>query len=549
MTIDEQWDQSGLVGKLLAGKYLVASSLHVSPRSEVFEAEHAELGRRFAVKVLRAHPAAKALEALVGKPKGVVAFEHPSIVDIKEVGRLDKGELYVASELAPGTPLSTLIADGLAPRRALEIAKQILEALAVGHERGISHRNVCPEHVIVARGGDRIQLLGLPLAKLVTDPAESFADPNYIAPEAVSRKATSLRGDLYSVGAMLFEMLTGHPVFHAKDATALMRLHAYAAPQTLKQRAPERAFTPETEALVARALEKQPHKRFATAAEMLAAIETALDSVEAAEAAAAAATEPAPPPPADDSLLLLARDLMPAAAPSAPEPVVPVNVERKVPELPLPMRLQKKARGLVTRFRGLSRPIQLAIGAGAAVLVLTLGIVAFGGDSKPAATAPVAADVRDAEKLLARGNARGAARLLARHAKTDPVAHPKVIDLVTRILADNDTDAAAIAIGIAGQLRPIPAELILSQAASARAADVRHRAVEVADKAGLGARVDRVASWSLDLAQASDCDEQRALIGKLAGTGDKRAIAPLKKVRSNACVTDAADAALAKLAK
>jgi serine/threonine protein kinase len=414
--VDEQWEQSGLIGKLLGDKYMVVRELSHTPRGDVFEAELLEGGQRFAVKVLRAsHPASNALRSYVEEKRSITLVGHPNIVDVVDIGRHVTGEPFVACELVRGETLRALVTGRqLEQRRALQIMKQVVEALRAAHEVGIAHRSLDPAQIMIARGAndaDQVKVLGFGLARLVTARAETFADPAYIAPEHVTGANSDRRADLYSAGAILFELLTGHTPFHAKGASALMRLHAYGPVQTLKQRAPDKTFTAETEALIARALEKRPDERFQTAAEMLTAIDSAIDSIVAVEASVAMIS-PAPrsnDPKPDDSLLLLARDLMPrGSTPSMAEPLIPQNVARVVPELPWWMRAGKVVRRVsatvhrfvvraVAWFKRLDRRQQAIVG-GAGVLMVTISIVliARGGSDTPPATAAAAQPVAEA---------------------------------------------------------------------------------------------------------------------------------------------------------
>jgi serine/threonine protein kinase len=483
--VDEQWEQSGLIGKLLGDKYMVVRELSHSPRSDVFEAELLERGQRLAVKVLHAaHAASNALRGYIDEHRSVALIGHPNIVDVIDIGRHATGEPFVACELVRGETLRALIeVRPLEQRRALQIMRQVVEALRAAHELGITHRDLSPAQLMIARGerdADHVKVLGFGLARLVTAGAETFADPDYIAPEYVLGKRADRRADLYSAGAILFELLTGHAPFHAKGAQALMRLHAYAPVQTLKQRAPDKTFTPETEALVERALEKRPEDRFQTASEMLDAIDRAIESVAAVEASLAmtspiASNDPKP----DGELLLLARDLMPrGSAPSLAEPIIPQNVARVVPELPWWMRAAKVvrrasaiARRLAARgwaaFRRLDHRVQMGLG-GATLLVVTILIVmiARGGNDAPRATSAAAA--QPASEI------------------------------------DEDTEAA-------------------------------------------GEPIDDVASWSRELEQSRSCSERRELIAKLATAGDPRAIPSLRKARASKCVAREASKAIAKL--
>jgi hypothetical protein len=324
---------------------------------------------------------------------------------------------------------------------------------------------------------------------------------------------------------------------------------------------------------VARALVKQPAQRFRSAADMLVALDAAALAEQEAEAAAAEASvadEPQPPP--DDSLLLLARDLMPARADAAADaPMIPLNVDRTVPALPWPSRIAHQVRRVsapavalarkgVASVRALDRRIQLALAAIAAVLVIVLIVVAAsGGDDAngPVAASPSASPAqltakRDAalpraNDLLAHNQPLQAAELLASEIGMGTPANEPLRETLRGLLAAGHPRAGVLALDVAARMSPVPAALVGDAASTAANADVRHRAVKIAEERGFAVRIDRVSSWSLDLQQATACDQQRALIAKLVGTRDPRAAPALRSARKVACVAREADAGLASL--
>lgn len=315
-------------------------------------------------------------------------------------GKPDTSELIVATERPHGKTLRELAAEAqLDQRRALLIIRQVLDALGAAHAAGEIHGNVTPENIVLlpGLGEDRVELTG---------PAKTGAakagDPVYSAPEA-ALGGIDARADIYSAGAVLFELLTGRPPFFADDPSALRRLHAYAPVQTLTQRTLGASFPDALEHVVATALAKKRDARFQSAADMIAALDPALQAIEEA------AEAPRPEQHAErrripnDSLLVLAKDLMPKQSATGPatELLVPVNVDRKVPELPLRTRAGLRLRRLVGRARPIADKLGLAklgrrhkrVLAGlAAVLVLVLVIViATSGDDEQRASRPVVA--------------------------------------------------------------------------------------------------------------------------------------------------------------
>ena len=527
MALDEEWDESGLVGKVAAGRYLIVSELATDNRRTLYEAENVELGVRVTLGVVRAD--GTNTDARLEKGHKLRALNQPGLVTILDVGTLDSGDLYVATERPAGRTLRE-VAGGkrLEPRRALLIIRQVLEALSAAHAVGAVHGDIKPEHVTIlpGLGDDRVKVTDFAVAALTG--TRPIGDPVYTAPESAFGSIDE-RADLYSTGAVLFELLTGHPPFFADDPDALRRLHAYAPMQTLKQRVPDVSFADLIETVVATALEKKRDARYQSANDMIAAVDRALDALE----------QTMPPAPGertrdqDASLMLLAQELMPKP-PAAPEPLVPNNVAREVPKLSLPTRAQLALRRglsrlLATRFgRALQahrKPVALAAGA-LGVLVLVIAIARCGGDKAPRKVAPPPS-AEDPKAYLERGRVA----MAKGHEDEAMTAYERAFRF----------DAA-----LASDAHVIDA---VNHLASSKDADVRHRAFALADHRGFAAKLDRVPGWLLDLEQATDCDEQKAAIGSLAGTGDRRALPALQKAKAQACVEADATAAIQRISK
>ena len=562
MSIDENWDQSGLVGKLAAGRYMIVKDLGTDSRRTLYEAEDAQRGERVMLAVIRS-PATTDKLRIADKLR---SLEHPALARVLDAGKLESGELYVATERAVGAPLRTLVGD-VDQKRALAITRQVLDALAVAHAAGAVHGDIKPENINITSDGrtDQLKLLDLGVATL----SRAAGDARYSAPESAGL-ATDARADIYSVGALLFELLTGHPPFFADDANALRRLHAYAPVQTLRQRAPDVTFSDALEAMVAKALAKKTSARYQRAQEMIEALDQAASTIQ----------EPTPEPvldaagePHDDSLLLLAKDLMPAAKKAHAESlIVPVNVERRVPELPWQTRAQSKVRRVLepvrARLRGWLEPVrariprllepvrrlfakltrrQKLILAAVPVLVLVI-VLAWPGDEPPQVS-PDDIATRSAA-LIEQGKHGEATELIRREITTRPslATTPEVIGTLSRIANTGDPAAAMSALElIAARSGKRGNDTIVSHASTNQRAQVRHRATELAERAGIAAKIDRVESWSLDLDQATTCAERLAAINKLATATDARALPALERAKAHKCVQREATAAIEKL--
>jgi serine/threonine-protein kinase len=290
-----------LVGRTIAGRYRIVRPLGRGGTGAVYEAEQLGGGEPLAIKALLpgAPEADLIAERLRREARVARLLDHPNIVEIRDLLE-EQGELYLVMELLRGCSIAgELSAGALAARRTLVIARQVLDALAHAHGRGVIHRDVKPDHVFLTPAGEpgrayeRVKLLDFGLVKLVGDAAAEaglskltqtgmiFGTPAYMAPEQALGRAVDGRADLYALGIAIFEMLTGRVPFRSPDPVTLVRMQAQVPAPTLAQRAPGRPWcTPELERLVGRALAKRPDDRYADAAEMAASLELAFASLD-----------------------------------------------------------------------------------------------------------------------------------------------------------------------------------------------------------------------------------------------------------------------------
>jgi serine/threonine protein kinase len=614
-------DPAHILDKVIGDRYRVVSAIATGSIGAVYEAEDRRGGAHVAVKVLQPETAKRPEVAarFEREAKTMSLLEHPNIVRLLDHGRLDDGKCFLVFELVRGVSLRALLDDGIVEsKRALAIVRQLLEALQHAHDHGVIHRDVKPENLMLVDGGapdrdaDFVKVLDFGVAKLVDDTlavlGEStltqtgcnvFGTPLYLAPEMALGRVADHRADIYSTGVVLFELLAGRPPCTADDPLAVLRQHASSKMPTLAEAAPDRSFTPALEYLVAEALAKQPTHRFATARDMIGALDqvaSTLDPVATIEALREEAPSmPAPGMPA----VVLPALVFPAPAPPPPAmsaakmpvPVMPVAAGAE------PLRtLPQAPRFGVTPVRD-ARQRRLWAGiAAAVVLVVIIAIAASrkgGGAGKPGVSQAQTPAIersdlaRRALDLLARGSAADANDLLERETATEPgrsdarafvalgrarlaqhrrsdaiAAYERAIALgreiardtqikldVVKILDTRDTVAAVIAIDfLATKVEPPAREAIVAEASNGKLADVRHRALAVAQRDGFADGVDRVESWSLDLEQATTCDDRRAALIKLRGTGDRRALAVLRRVRGRyACIDRDIDSAISQL--
>jgi serine/threonine-protein kinase len=171
------------------------------------------------------------------------------------------------------------------PAHALSVVKQVLRGVQAAHREGILHLDMKPDNVLLAKDGS-VRIVDFGMSSVVREagitPSRSGKDsvtvngtPEYMAPEQVLGSRVDARTDVYAVGGILFELLTGHPVFERSARIAQLGKHLHDAPVSLRDRAPEKRFSPAMQAIVEKALQKSPSERFASAELFLDALEEA----------------------------------------------------------------------------------------------------------------------------------------------------------------------------------------------------------------------------------------------------------------------------------
>ena len=277
-----------LIGKVLAGRYHVTAKLGVGGLGAVYRALQAPLSRPVALKVL--HEGLGAIQDLRKRfereARALASLSHPNIVTITDFGVAD-GQPYLCMELLEGCTLEALLDRGpLDPARALAIMRQITRGLAFAHGRGIAHRDLKPANVFlqaIADSDDHVKLLDFGLAKFLeadeggpdatlTQRGMIFGTPAYMAPEQGTGGKVDERVDVYAAGVLLFEMLAGTRPFIADTRADLVRMHLLSPVPKLARVRPGLVVSDELDAIVRKALEKEPSARFNDARAMLAAL-------------------------------------------------------------------------------------------------------------------------------------------------------------------------------------------------------------------------------------------------------------------------------------
>jgi len=290
------------------GPYRIVGPLGAGGMGEVYEALDTRLDRKVAVKVLPEKLAADeaALARFEREAKAVAALSHPGILSIFDVGR-DGAVAYVVMELLDGETLRRRLEDGaLPPRKTTAMARQIALGLAAAHEKGIVHRDLKPENLFVTLDGNvKILDFGLavqtaalsgedvtqtPTREQITTPGTVVGTAGYMSPEQVRGLAVDHRSDVFSLGSVIYEMLTGRRAFHGQTSADTMTAILREDPPEVTA---DRGIPPALDRIVRRCIEKRPEERFHSAHDLAFALENAWNSSSTHPAEAMAAPAPA----------------------------------------------------------------------------------------------------------------------------------------------------------------------------------------------------------------------------------------------------------------
>src|SRR5687768_15952460 len=265
---------------MVDGRYRIIRRIGSGGMADVYEAEDTQLGRRIALKLLyrRFAEDAEFVERFRREASSAAGLNHPNVVQVFDRGQWD-GTYYIAMELLEGRNLKQIVREygALEPSLAVDIVLQILKAARFAHRRGVVHRDIKPHNVIVDDEG-RAKVTDFGIARAgasdMTETGSIMGTAQYLSPEQAQGQPVDARSDLYSIGIVLYELLTGTLPFDADSPVTIALKQVSETPVRLRELNP--AVPPALDAVVMRALRKEPAERFQDADAFLAALESAL---------------------------------------------------------------------------------------------------------------------------------------------------------------------------------------------------------------------------------------------------------------------------------
>ncbi|MCU1282381.1 MAG: serine/threonine protein kinase [bacterium] len=292
------------VGDVLAARYRIVDRLGDGGMGEVFVAENLSIGKRVAIKVLKAELLADAAfrQRFQHEAEAIAAVDHPNVVRFFDLVVGDP--TFLVMEHLSGPTLAAVLKEQtrLELRRALRIARHLCGGLDAAHRAGVVHRDVKPSNIILVSNeetGEEPKLIDFGVAKVASRPVEQqltlagqlVGTPHYMSPEQIMGGQIDARSDVYALGCVLYHLVAGHPPFSANEEFKILSQHVNEAPVPLSRVAA--AAPPALDVVIERAMAKAPERRFASTREMakaLAEIEAALAAADRPPPASAAAS-------------------------------------------------------------------------------------------------------------------------------------------------------------------------------------------------------------------------------------------------------------------
>ncbi|MGH7619541.1 MAG: protein kinase domain-containing protein, partial [Gemmatimonadaceae bacterium] len=304
-----------LVGQIVADRYQILAVLGEGGMGRVYLAEHVRMGRKSAVKVMSPNMAlsADAISRFNREASNASRINHPNVAQIYDFGETDDGMLYLAMEFVEGETLRSLIqrSGPLPIPRAAELTRQIADALGAAHHLGIVHRDLKPDNILLSQrhdGLDLVKVVDFGIAKTVqgsggessggqtvTTAGVSLGTPEYMSPEQLAGERLDARTDLYSLGLVLFNMLTANLPYPRVTSKETLVRRLTSKPQTLSQVVPNAEWPPAIQAALDRALAPEPGDRYASVTDFGRDVAAAVTTIDTGRAPVMPSYTPAGP--------------------------------------------------------------------------------------------------------------------------------------------------------------------------------------------------------------------------------------------------------------
>jgi serine/threonine protein kinase len=276
----------GVIGTVLHDRWRILSELGRGGMGEVYLAEDVVSGRKEALKIMKAHLARDAhfVSRFRREARAINRLRHPNIVAVYDFGQLPDQRFFLSMEYAQGQSVYQLLKrdSHFDVTRALGVIGQLVYAVHHAHSRGVVHRDLKPDNLLLCGDDETLKVLDFGVAKIVApDHSESmvlssanlvYGTPKYMSPERASGVGNDPRTDLYSIGCIAFELVVGIPPFSGKP-NDVIKAHISQPPETPSELAPEHAIPPELDAVILKCLAKRPEQRWQAAADLYAALQ------------------------------------------------------------------------------------------------------------------------------------------------------------------------------------------------------------------------------------------------------------------------------------
>jgi serine/threonine-protein kinase len=291
--------QDPLVGKVIDNKYVVLERIGTGAMGSIYKAEHRALSKQIALKVLHRHLLTEEshVKRFHREAKAASRLNHPNAIAMLDFGQTEDGLSYIAMEFLPGRDLCRVLFDEgrFSDERTIRISAQILDALDEAHAAGVIHRDLKPENIMIEKlrsNPDFVKVLDFGIAKIrdfagsenssfKTATGMVFGTPEYMSPEQIRGEELDGRSDLYSLGVLIYQMLSGELPFSGDSVLEVATAHLTQPPIPLVEKVP--GINPAVAAVVSKLMAKKRDDRFENAAEarnaMMAASENAVRPV------------------------------------------------------------------------------------------------------------------------------------------------------------------------------------------------------------------------------------------------------------------------------